>query len=307
MLTRLLRKLRTILSAPLRSALLRPLASEVQAAQRNAGLTKATQVLLTMTYRRLLLEHGPLCAFADIGFRVYSQNDEDGILLYLFSIIGTTNKKVVDIGSSDTANSNSANLIINHGWVALLIDGHAPSIRKANEFYRSCPDTASYPPAIVHVWTTRENINSVITDYGFSGEIDLLCIDIDGIDYWIWDAIECITPRVVVVEYQDIIGPSLALALPYNPHFRLSDYAANSIYPNYCGASLQAFVKLGRRKGYRLVGSNRYGFNAFFMRSGVGEQWFLEVTADSCLQHPWNKFGIEKRWPAVKDMEWLQV
>jgi len=64
----------------------------------------------------------PLPSFDEIGFRVLSQNDEDGILLYIFSLIGATNKKVVDIGCSSIENSNTANLIINHGWIGLLID-----------------------------------------------------------------------------------------------------------------------------------------------------------------------------------------
>ena len=116
-----------------------------------------------------------------------------------------------------------------------------------------------------------------------------------------------VPPRVVVVEYQDIIGPNKALTIPYKPDFKLSDYEVNKLYPDYVGASLPAFVKLAKQKGYRLVGCNKYGYNAFFIRSGVSEECLPEVPVESCFKHPWNQFGMEKRFPRVKDMEWVEV
>lgn len=92
-----------------------------------------------------------------------------------------------------------------------------------------------------------------------------MSIDIDGVDYWIWDAITVIKPRVVVLEYQDIIGPDKALTMPYSDDFDASNYPMTLGMPDFCGASLPAFVKLARKKGYRLVGCNRLYYNAFFI------------------------------------------
>lgn len=142
-----------------------------------------------------------------VGFKAFSQTDEDGLLLYIFSIIGSESKKSVEICAGNGMECNTANLIINHGWHGLLVDGNEALVKCGIEFYKSNPHTYVYPP-FVHSWITRDNVNEVIARNGFEGEIGLLSIDMDGVDYWIWDAIHCIEPRVVVVEYQGILGPT---------------------------------------------------------------------------------------------------
>lgn len=222
---------------------------EIRRLEQRSNVDKGTQVLLSLRFKEMMHMGIPMPSFDEVGFRAYSENDEDGILLYIFTIIGVTNKHVVDIGAAGIQGSNTANLIINHGWVGLLIDGNEQAVKASQEFYASCRDTKNFPPTIVQAWVTAENINSLISEHGFIGEIDLLSIDIDGMDYWVWKAIECINPRAVVVEYLDIIGPNKALVVPYRPDFRRSDYDVNSRYPNYVGASLPAFVKLASKGG----------------------------------------------------------
>jgi hypothetical protein len=58
-------------------------------------------------------------------------------------------------------------------------------------------------------------VDSLITANGIKGEIDLLSLDIDGVDYWIWNAIEAISPRVVVAEIQAIWGTEASVTVPY--------------------------------------------------------------------------------------------
>jgi len=297
MIKRLLKKVRHFFIAPVLEAL--------RAQQDAKG--RGFQILLALKYKEMLRNRVPLPSFDEVGFRVYSDNEEDGILLYIFSLIGMTNKKVVDIGSGAVQGSNSANLIVNHGWVGLLIEGNERAIEAARNFYSACPDTKNYPPLLVHAWVTAENINAKISEHGFAGEIDLLSIDIDGIDYWMWKAIDCIHPRVVIVEYQDIIGPNKALTIPYRPDFKRSDYDVNVRDPLYAGASLPAFIKLGKQKGYRLVGCNRYGYNAFFVRSDLGMECLPRVPVESCFKHPWNVYGMENLFPEVQDMDWVEV
>ncbi len=263
---------------------------------------KAAQIQLCLEYRRIWRDHEKLPTFDDVGFRSYSQNEEDGILLFLFSLLGTTNKKSVEICAGDGVENNTANLIINHGWNGLLFDGDEKNVAVGRNFYAHCPDTWVFPPTFAHAWIDAENINTLITSNGFEGEIDLLSIDLDGVDYWIWKAIDCIRPRVVVIECHNIWTADRAVTVPYRPDFNKFD-----IHPDYSGASLGALVKLGRQKGYRLVGSNRYGFNAFFVQSGLGEDIFPEVDPASCLNHPQAIRGQTTRFHEVKNYEWIEV
>ena len=120
------------------------------------------------------------------------------------------------------------------------------------------PDTFWRPPTILHAWVDAETINDRISENGFTGEIDLLSLDMDGVDFWIWKAITCVNPRVVVLEFNDCIPADVSVAVPYDRSFMVSDEK-----PGYLNASLAAWVKLGREKGYRLVGINRNAVNAF--------------------------------------------
>jgi hypothetical protein len=269
---------------------------------RIGAIDQATQVLLRLKYRELA-EASPalLPPFADVEFRCFSQNGEDGILLYLFSVLGMGGRRGVEICCGDGIECNTANLIVNHGWTGLLIDGNAESLAVGRRFYKRCRDTWTFPPALVASWVTRENINNLLAAHGFgpdSDPIDLLSLDLDGIDYWVWESLS-IRPRVVVAECATAFGPDRALTIPYRPDYR--GEAGSS------GASLAAFVKLGRRKGYRLVGCQRYGFNAFFLRDGVGTNLFPEVDPATCLTHP---HAIAQRARAdelLARWEWVEV
>lgn len=269
------------------------------------AVNKGVQILLSLKYKELLERGTTLPTFQDVELRAFSQNGEDGILLYIFSLIGTTSKKCVELCAADGIECNTANLIINHGWDGLLFDGNEENISRGNRFYSNLKDTCIWPPKLVKAWITVENVNSLILENGFGGEIDFLSLDLDGVDYWIWKAIDCISPRVVVLEYQDIWGSQKAVTVPYQPNFKAEFNEFGS--PDYSGASLAAFIKLGKEKGYRLVGCQRYGFNAFFIRSGVGEDIFPEIIASQYFEHPKVKFGMENRLPKVLEREWVQV
>ncbi len=264
------------------------------------------QLQLKLFYRSLAESGRALPGLGEVGFKAFSQADEDGILLYIFSIIGTANKKCVEICAGDGVECNTANLIINHGWTGLLVDGNEDLVRKCVSFYKGNANTYVYPPVCKRAWITRGNVNDVIRSSGFEGEIDLLSIDMDGVDYWIWDAIEAIEPRVVVVEYQDILGPEKSLTVPYRDDFNARDYPMSGDMPNFSGASLAAFAKLAKRKGYRLVGCNRYGYNAFFIKNPLGEK-IPEVPVASCFKHPKVTAGIQERFPMIKDLPWVEV
>jgi hypothetical protein len=270
-------------------------------------LSRQDQILLSLRYKELVQAQDKGLDFEQVGFNLYSPTYEDGILLYIFSLAGTTNKKCVDLGAGSIAGSTVANLIVNHGFKGLLIDGNAQNIQRVREYYTHHPETQLFPPQAIAAMITAENVNKLLQENQFVGEIDLLCLDIDGIDYWILKAIDAVNPRVMVVEYQDILGPDRALTVPYKPDFNIHDYPANRQANNYCGASLRAFVNLSKRKGYRLVGCSKGGWNAFFVRDGVCVKYLPEVTAESCFKYDCNTYGIEHRFPLVKDMPWEEV
>ena len=287
------------------SLLLEPVLGAVT--ENQDAVSRQVQILLSLKYREIAATGKLYPDFEQVGFNVYSKTGEDGILLYILSLIGMTDKRCVDIGCGAVKGSNVANLIINHGFSGLLIDGNRDNIERSVKYFAGHKETRNTPPNLLTFMITAENVNSLLEQNGFSGEIDLLSIDIDGIDYWIWKAIDGIRPRVVLAEYQDILGPDRAWTVPYKPDFNVRDYPENKQHNNYCGASLQALVKLGKQKGYRLVGCNKGGWNAFFVKIGIAEKHLPEVTVESCFRYQWNEFGMENRFPLVKDMNWEQV
>jgi len=260
-------------------------------------------MILALMYRDFAAR-GVVCPFDDVEFRSYSQNGEDGILWYIFALVGTTHKNCIEICAGDGQQCNTANLIINHGWTGLLFDGNEGNVASGNEFFECHPDTAVYPPKFVRAWITAENVNDLIMTHGCGGEIDLLSLDIDGVDYWIWNAIEAVCPRVVIAEVQTIWADERSVTVPYSPDFRADYFRGFGIYS---GASLPAFVKLARKKGYRLVGCQRYGFNAIFLRNDVGEGTFPEVSAASCLRHPFATWARQELRPKIMDKKWIEV
>jgi hypothetical protein len=246
----------------------------------------------------------PLPSLGDVEFRAFSQNGEDGILLYLFSLIGTKTKISVEVCAGDGIQCNSANLMLNHGWTGLLVDGDYENVAKGISFYSKHLDTFSFPPKFVHAWVDRETINDLISRNGISGEIDLLSIDLDGVDYWIWEAIDVIQPRVVAAETQCIWGDERSVSVPYRPDFRSPLIQGFGVYS---GASLPAFVGLGKRKGYRLIGTQALGFNAFFVRNDIGNDVLPEASIKSCLDRPFVRWATQELLPLVRDKEWTEV
>jgi hypothetical protein len=263
---------------------------------------KGTQTLLHLAYKDLLGSGKPLPRLDEVGFRAFSQFDEDGILLYLFSVLGVVNKSVVEICAGVGYECNAANLIINHAWDGLLFDGSEVNVRVAKAFYARYPDTFWRQPTVVHAWIDAETINERISENGFSGEIDLLSLDLDGVDYWIWKAITCVNPRVVAVEFNDCIPADVSVAIPYNRSFVVTPEK-----PGYLNASLAAWAKLGHEKGYRLVGINRNAVNAFFVHNDLCPDLLPEVSVASCLSDRVTR-GKSQRWAtAMSAWDWVSI
>ncbi|MBD3638297.1 MAG: FkbM family methyltransferase [Crocinitomicaceae bacterium] len=244
-------------------------------------------------------EQGKLPKLVDTGFRVFSQYEEDGKLLFIFSVIGMRNKTFVEIGSDDGINSNCANLALNFGYYGLFLDGNPRAIKRGRKFYAKYPHPWMYQPQFTCAKVTAENINQLVKEANLEGDVDLLSIDIDGNDYWIWKALEQVSPNVVIIETHVEFGMR-NIVVPYDP-----DYSYPGKHPVYHGASPIAMVNLAKEKGYRLVGANELGFNFIFVKNGLGEDALPEVSVESVLQHPSVKESW-KRFEPIKDWEFIE-
>jgi hypothetical protein len=199
------------------------------------------------------------------GFKVFSQNDEDGIIQEIFRRIGAVHRTFIEFGVESGSECNTAKLLL-EGWRGLWIEAaahHGATIRQS-----LAPFINDKKLSLTEAAVTAENVNDLFSQAGFAGEIDLLSIDIDFNDYWVWKAVEVVNPRVVVIEYNSLFRPPMSLVIPYNATYRWDG-------SNYWGASLEALVRLGRTTGYRIVGCNFSGVNAFFVRDDLCADHFL--------------------------------
>jgi hypothetical protein len=276
---------------------------DLRAPLRHDVLSQQNQLLLRLRYREMYQTGRLLPSFRDVGFKCFSEFEEDGIILFLFSIIGEQSRRVVEMCSGHARTCMSTNVIINHGWEGFLFDGNERLVSSGKRFFAEHPATRGMPPALLQVWVTAENVNDLLRSAGVEGEIDLLSLDMDGNDYWIWRAIEVIRPRLVVAETHDIIPTELALTIPYSPEFN----AWENPKPDFRGASLRAMTKLAGEKGYRLIGAHQRGFNVFYLRNDVAPDVFAEVDTSVVHDNPRLRQQRAERWRAVKDMPWVVV
>jgi len=275
--------------------------------RRNRALDKASQIQLMLAYQAAAQSGRPLPRFDESELRFFSQNGEDGILLFIFALVGSRSRKCIEICAGDGIECNTANLIVNHGWHGLLVDGSEAIETRGRPFYKDCGETWFWPPEIRQTWVSAENVNPLLKETGFSGEIDLLSLDMDGVDYWVWKALEAVDPRVVVLEYNPALGSDVSWAIPYDPKFVLQHRDEIPGRGWHFGASLRAYTKLAAEKGYRLVGVQRYGFNAFYVKRGVAERELPEVPVEECGRHPAARAGIESFREMRKSFEWVEI
>jgi hypothetical protein len=175
-------------------------------------------------------------------------------------------------------------------------------LERGRYFYENCKDTLICPPRLVCSWIERENVNELILKEGFSGEIDLFSLDMDGMDYWIWDALTAVSPRVVVLEYQSLWGADRSVTLPYVKGFTRTKFNAD-----YFGASLLAFSRLADKKGYRLVGCNTLCFNAFFVRNDLPFPLPTISVRDCFFHHKLPKEQFDDYSARMTDYSWVEI
>jgi len=232
--------------------------------------------------------------------KVYSQNGEDGVIEHIFNTIGFTNKIFVEFGFEIREN-NSKHLIEKYGFGGLFIDSNiSKNYSKDGVFYHKA-------------WITKNNINEIIGQY-FKGNIDFLSIDVDGIDLYLADCIDVISPRVLCIEYCASIGKELSVTVVYK-----DDFDRHKEHPSgfYCNASLKANINVMKKKGYKFVGSVA-GLNAFFVRNDCD---FKEITCEmgwephytrtytKCKRHDGTIRSLtpEEQYDLIRPLKWIEV
>jgi hypothetical protein len=213
--------------------------------------------------------------------KLTSQNGEDGILAELFKRIGVTNKYFVEFGVQNGMECNTAQLSVYGHWTGLLIEGH-PEMYAALTTNYSIIDP---PINLVHEFLTVENVLSVFDKSNVPTEPDLLSIDVDGNDYWLWQRIATrYRPRVVVIEYNASFAPPIRWVMKYNPQ-----HVWNETF--YFGASLTSLTSLAKQLGYALIGTESRGINAFFVREDCLEaSEFPELSPEEGYHPP--RYGV---------------
>ena len=201
-------------------------------------------------------------SLADVEFKVFSQFGEDGIIQHLVREVAPAETTFVEIGTGDYRESNTRFLLQNDNWRGVVIDGGEDHVK----FVLGSGLAWRYDVEPVSAFVTRENVNDLISAAGLEGRIGLLSVDVDGIDYWLWNAIDVVDPAIVVSEYNALLGPEATITVPYDPAFVNSAAHYSQLY---FGASLGALVHLGTQRGYRFVGCASNGANAFFVREDV--------------------------------------
>jgi hypothetical protein len=195
-------------------------------------------------------------------FKVFSQWNEDGILQFLASRVPIERRSFVEIGVGGYAESNTRFLASHSNWDGVAIDRSTAHV----DFIRDRELDWRFGVRGVTAFVTRDTVNRVIADAGYEGDIGLLSIDVDGQDYWLLKAVDVISPRILVVEYNATFGTEKAVTVPFDADFDMFAAHPSGIY---FGASLPALVELAHDRGYEFVGCESHGANAFFVRRDV--------------------------------------
>lgn len=217
------------------------------------------RTLLAKMLIRQLVQGAEPTDLSECEFRVFSQFGDDGIIQYLIRRVPIANRFFVEFGVEDYSESNTRFLLTNDNWSGLVMDGSDRNMRRL----RHAPYFWRHDLQAVATFVTAENINGLLSSC--PSDIGLLHIDIDGMDYWVWKALDVsrLRPAIVILEYNSVFGPERAITVPYSASFDRTTAHHSNLYE---GASLRALDLLSQEKGYVLVGSNSAGNNAYFVR-----------------------------------------
>ncbi len=265
--------------------------------------SEVAQKALVASWKQLQAS-GVILPLDQVGFSRFSEFEEDGHLLYLLTLAGSTSRTVVEISSQDGRVCMATNLLVHHRWRGFLFDGDPVFVAEGQRFFASHPATRAVPPVMKAEWFTRDNVNRVLATAGVAGEIDVLSLDIDGNDLHLWNAMT-LRPRILICEFNNAVPSELALTIPYRPDFSFAALPPDQAL--FRSASLAAYVAVSKRKGYRLVGINALGFNAIFLRDDVLATEMREIPVSVLDSNPFAEEMRATWWSRLAQLPWVQV
>lgn len=207
--------------------------------------------------------------------KVFSQFGEDGVIEKIFEIIEPTSKFVVEFGALDgVTGCNARNLIVNRGWSAFLIEGNAGAAGMMKQAYKDNPKVKA-----LEAWVFPGNIEVLFEDNDVPEDLDLLVIDIDSNDYYVWKAIHDFRPKVVLLEANPHFPPPEKGVIKFDPMYHFDG-------SYYYGASAQSLYELAKKKGYELVHHVSGGNNLFFVREDYFDRFGIEDNSPEKIYTP---------------------
>jgi SAM-dependent methyltransferase len=193
--------------------------------------------------------------------RAFSQNGEDGVLAEILVRAGAPVRSFVEFGAQSGREGNCIFLADVAGWNGVFMEADAEQFAELQRKYRAVERVTTLQAKV-----TPEDVQQLFERAGVPAEPAVVSIDVDGTDYWIWEALVDYRPRVVIIEYNSMLDVERRLVQP-----RDQDAWDGS---DYFGASLGAIRALGESKGYRLVHVDLTGSNAFMVREELAEGRF---------------------------------
>lgn len=219
--------------------------------------------------------------------RVSSQNGEDGILSEIFRRLRIGAGFFVEFGVQDGSECNTA-LLAASGWSGVYVEVDPADASRLAERYAATPRIRT-----LQAFITAENITGIFESARVPAEFDILSIDIDGNDYWVWQALAPYKPRVVVIEYNAEHVPPERWVMKYDRSHRWDK-------TTYYGASLASYAALAQTKGYSLVGTEKTGVNAFFIRNDCLRASGFRALSASQGYHHVGYYGVHHELGHVK-------
>lgn len=227
--------------------------------------------ILSSDYRSKVLD-----SLQDAEFQVFSQWGEDGIIQYLTQNLNIEHKTFIEFGVETFREANCRFLMMKDFWSGMVIDGSPTNIAHIEQSQIHWRHSLTALEAFI----SRENIAELIARAPFE-DIGILSVDIDGVDYYVLEALEHVRPAIVIVEYNGLFGPYAKVSVPYSADFQRAKAHHSNLY---YGASISAFDHLLTARGYSLVGGNAAGNNAFFVRNDLLNDKVKAVTIEQAFR-----------------------
>ncbi len=230
------------------------------------------RLLIGALLARDVAKVGAVASLSEVEFSVFSQFGDDGIIQWLVHSLEFPNKTFIEFGVTDYRESNTRFLLMHSNWSGLVMDDSEEMVSAiiGSEYFWK------YELSAKAAWIDADNINGLIAEEHLAKDVGVLHIDLDGNDYWIWRALDVVSPILVILEYNSVFGVDRAITVPYDRAFsRESHYSGL-----YWGASLGALQRASARKDYAFIGCNSAGNNAYFVRRDSLNETVREIALE---------------------------